>query len=114
MRAFSLPSVRVAKRVQERNNRIVRRKPLWIVTGVLIGIAMLAALAAGAVAHGQAREAAMTSCSPTPSEVRKGAAGVVTVESRFLPWKFTCVFWSRSGHLIAKRDAPYEPPWPWR
>src|SRR3954470_10552603 len=55
--ASGLPQRGVARRVQERNNRIVRRKPVWIVTGVLIGIAMLASLAAGTVAYGQAREA---------------------------------------------------------
>ncbi len=66
---------------------------------------MLAALAFAAVACGQASEAAMTTCSSVPSEVRKGAT-TITVESRFPPWKFTCLFWDRSGHLSAKTPAP--------
>jgi hypothetical protein len=86
---------------------------MWIVVGVIAAIGMLAALAAAFVAYGQASEAAMTTCSSVPNEVRKGAT-TITVESRVPPWKFTCLFWDRSGRLVAKSPAPYEPPWPWR
>jgi hypothetical protein len=103
----------VSKRVEGDNNLNVRRKGIWIIVGMLAGISMLAALAVAAVAYGQASEAAMTTCSSVPSEARKGAT-TVTVESRFLPWKFTCLFWDQSDHLVAKSPAPYEPPWPWR
>jgi hypothetical protein len=103
----------VAKRVERDDNLNVRRKGIWIIVGALAGIAMLAALAVAAVAYGQASEAAMATCSSVPSEARKGAR-TVTVESRFPPWKFTCLFWDRSGHFVAKSHAPYEPPWPWR
>jgi hypothetical protein len=91
----------------------MRRKGVRIVALVFAGVAVLAALVVAAMAYGQASEAAMTTCASVASEVRKGATGI-TVESRFPPWKFTCLFWDRSGHVIAKSPAPYEPPWPWR
>jgi hypothetical protein len=103
----------MAKRVERGDNLNVRRTGIWIIVGVFAGIGMLAAIALAAMAYGQATEAAMTTCSSVPSEVRKGAT-TVTVESRFPPWRFTCHFWDRSGHLVAKSPAPYEPPWPWR
>jgi hypothetical protein len=86
------------------------RKAILVVVGVLAVIVMLAGLAFGTVAYGQASEAAMTSCGGVPSNVRKGATGV-TVESRLLPWKFTCVFHDRSGRVVARAPAPYDPPW---
>jgi hypothetical protein len=58
----------------------------------------------------------MTSCSGVPEDVRKGAT-TATVETRLVPWKFTCLFWDHSGHVVARAAAPYDPPWrnllPW-
>jgi hypothetical protein len=77
---------------------------------ILAGGVLLTGVAVAAVAHGQASDAAMTACTTVPDGVRKGAT-TVTVESRFLPWKFTCVFHDRSGHVVAKAAAPYKVPW---
>lgn len=96
--------------VNEGDNQTVRRKAMLIVVGVLGGIVMLACLAFGMVAYGQAREGAMTSCGGVQSNVRKAATGW-TVESGLVPWKFTCVFHDRSGRAVAQAPAPYDLPW---
>jgi hypothetical protein len=88
----------------------MRRKRVFIAVGVLGGVLMLAVFGFGMVAYGQASEAAMTSCSGVPSDVRKGAS-TATIESDVLPWKFTCVFHDRSGRVVAKAPAPYDVPW---
>jgi hypothetical protein len=88
----------------------VKRKSVFIVVGILGGVLLLTVLGFGMVAYGQASEAAMTSCSGVPSDVRKGASGA-TIESAFPPWKFTCVFHDMSGHVVAKAPAPYDVPW---
>jgi hypothetical protein len=90
----------------------VRRKGVWIVLALFAGIETLVVFALATMAYGHVSEAAMTSCLASSSGVPKDAS--VTVESRFPPWKFTCIFWDRSGRVVAKRPAPYEPPWPWR
>jgi hypothetical protein len=55
------------------------------------------------------REAAMTSCPPL---VPAKADTTVSVETRYLPWKFTCVY-SRGGRTVARHPSPYSPQWPW-
>jgi hypothetical protein len=91
----------------------VRRKPVVVALSVLAVMAVMVVLVFAAAMYGQAREAAMTSCGGVPSKSRKGSTNF-TVESRFLPWEFNCVFHDRAGHVVAKAHAPYKPPWPWR
>jgi hypothetical protein len=101
---------RLAPCFRASDNPTVRRKAVLIVIGILAGTVMLAGLAVAAIAYRQAREAAMSTCTGVPSEVRKGATSV-TVESRVLPWKVTCVFHDTSGRVVAKAPAPYDVPW---
>jgi hypothetical protein len=96
--------------VEASDNQGVRQKAVLIVAGTLAGGLLLAGLVVVAVAHGQASEAAMTACATLPADVRRGAT-TVTVESRLLPWKFTCVFRDMSGRVVAKIAAPYEVSW---
>jgi hypothetical protein len=58
------------------------------------------------------REPAMTSCPTLLLPTMKSYASV-TVETRYLPWKFTCVY-HQGSHVVAKRPSPYSPPWPWK
>lgn len=89
----------------------MRRRAVLIVAGILGGITLLAVLGFAALAYGQASEAAMTTCTSVTSPFRSGATGVTVEGGLFPPGRFTCVFHSNTGRVVAKTRAPYHLAW---
>jgi hypothetical protein len=81
---------------------------------VILGATTAVLAVVGVIAMNAAmREPAMTSCPTLFLPTTKPPYATVTVETHYLPWKFTCVY-HRGDHTVAKRPSPYSPPWPWK